>query len=104
MDYTRVAESEVQVGTFIYDVYAIDRPECKEIKIGTIQTISYFQNSEFGDRKLFFRHVYPTKDFDQEHDWATYRDYWSAFKKIPGKKVEDKIECPFKWLYNRSDD
>lgn len=57
-DYTVSYESvlsNIEVGTVIFEVYAVENPsEGCEKKIGVIKTTSWFTTSKFGDEKLFF--------------------------------------------------
>lgn len=47
--------AKIPVGTQIYEVYGLDSSN-KRILIGTVETVSLFVASQFGDQRLFFRH------------------------------------------------
>jgi hypothetical protein len=78
----------------LYDVYAIETPDCNENKIGTIRLTSKLTPSKFGDLELFFSHPLPDDDLDKDHDWREYRDEWGFLGKKARKIVETK-DCPF---------
>jgi hypothetical protein len=95
-EYTDIV-SKIPTGTTVYEVYAIERPDCLENLIGEIVIRSPFTTSKFADLSMFFKHARNDFDFAIHEDWKIYRDYWSIFTKTPGKKVP-KQECPFKSL------
>jgi hypothetical protein len=89
----------IEVGTTLYDVYAIDQPGCPEVKIAKIVTKTNMINSRFGDEKLFFRHGLIDED-DKGKDWANYRDYFSIFGGLTSAKIASpKSSCPFAGLF-----
>jgi hypothetical protein len=92
---------EIPAGYNIYDVYATERPDCNEVKIGTIRLLSELTPSKFGDLELFFHHPFPGQDLKHHSDWLEYRDEWGTSGKKAGKKVVTK-DCPYKkakkWL------
>jgi hypothetical protein len=89
----------IVVGTTLYDVYAIDKPGCPEVKIAKIITKTKMINSKFGDEKLFFRHGLIDDD-DKGKDWADYRDYFSVFGGLTSAKIaKPKSACPFASLF-----
>jgi len=55
----------------MYDVYALDSPDAKKVKIGRIETVGKSITSEFGDQYLFFRHSRMDYDFNDHHDWQS---------------------------------
>jgi hypothetical protein len=97
-DYKEVV-SALPIGTTIYEVYAVERPDCIESLIGEIRLTSQFTTSKFADLSLFFKHASNNEDFVMHGEWIEYRDYWGIFQKVPGKKVP-KHECPFASLLN----
>jgi len=89
----------------IYDVYAIDKPGCEEVIIGTISNSEQFIKSKWADESLFFRHNSPTIDFKSYPEWAKYRDELS-FGIFTGLTVKRSAPvpktatgCPFKTLF-----
>jgi len=85
----------------VYDVYAIDKPGCKEQKIGSISSTVKFTASNFSDTKLFFRHNLAETDNASHPDWANYKDdvSFGIFSGFSIKKAQNlpnaAAGCPF---------
>jgi hypothetical protein len=93
--------AEIKGDIKMYDVYAMERPDCNEEKIGEITLTSQFTTSKFGDLEYFIRHPKPTIDIAHYPEWLQYRDEWGFLGKKAAIKPP-KVECPFmkamKWL------
>ena len=48
--------TDIKSGTKLYDVYAKEKEDSAQKKIGTITTPSKMTNSRYGDLKLLFQH------------------------------------------------
>jgi hypothetical protein len=96
-DYIK-SVTKFKEGTELFEVYAVEEPECEKVLVGHIVLTSKFTTSKFGDERLFFKHVSPNEDFKEYPEWAEYRDYWGVFKRKRGKEVKVERECPFKKL------
>jgi len=83
---------ELPVG-HLHDIYAIDKPGCPEVKIGTLETTSKFVSSKFNDEKLFFRHNRAEFDTITHEDWNDYKDKvsWGV---LSGVKVDRALPFP----------
>jgi len=79
----------VEVGVEMYDVYALDQPESKPQKIGTLKTTSKMVSSHWGDESLFFRHNYMDIDLKANPSWEQYVPKYHFFGKGDTKK------CPY---------
>lgn len=53
----------VPANTVLYDVYALDAPDGKQILIGSLELDGKLITSKFGDEMLFFRHQKMEDDF-----------------------------------------
>jgi len=85
----------IPAGTPLYDVYALDEPNCPEVKIATIVITTDFIKSKFCDEKLFFRHSC-IEDDDQGKAWSDFRDYFSLIFGVNTAPIpEKKSACPF---------
>ena len=89
----------VSSGTTLYDVYAIDQPNQKEKKIGSIKTTSQMTSSLWGDESMYFRHNYMDIDLEENPSWINYVPEFSIFgSKLAVEDVKTKDEkkkCPF---------
>jgi hypothetical protein len=89
---------DIEVGTMIYEVYAIEEPGCDEQKIGEIKITSNFTTSKFADEKLFFKHSLPDDDMSDYPQFGPYKDQWGFIGKYPAQKAIPR-HCPFKNLF-----
>lgn len=83
-------------GTVIYDIYAVDKPGCKEKKIGNIKITAHFVTSKFADIQLFFRHL--LIDLDDQYPghvgFEAFRDSYTFFGRNEKSNPRGKY-CPF---------
>jgi len=87
-DYLEQLKS-VEVGSELYDVYALDQPESHPTKIGTLKTTSKMVTSHWGDESLFFKHNHMEIDLKENPSWEAYIPKYHFFGSQEGKK------CPY---------
>lgn len=95
LDYKDILMN-IQPGTLIYTVYAIDEPGCEPEKIGEIITKSEFTTSRFSDEHLFFRHGLVDEDdleFEGRNKERDFYFFFGGMRKVTEPKKANK-KCP----------
>lgn len=98
---------KVEAGSVMFNVYAYESPIHKLTDpdgqlIGKIVSTSEFVTSQWGDKKLFFRHSRIEDDLDTKYEWDDFLSPWPL-----GTLEEDGLtmpppvdsSCPFFFLW-----
>lgn len=93
-DFKTILKS-LEPGTPIFTIFAIDKPGCAPVKIGSITLSSTPTTSKFGDRNLFFRHSKVEDDDVNSHsNFGKYRDSFETTR-IGKENPQGIYKCPF---------
>ena len=106
-DFRADLATQVQPGSYLFEVYAMDKPKelgGVETMIGLIITKSGFTTSNWADEHMFFRHERLENDLQVQKLWEPYAPSYEPFPQYTAANGEDSVQmadsaagfkCPF---------